>query len=264
MVRQVIPTTDRQFRKRNRDKLSRKKKFLFEPGSAVPNATRPGNRHRLNHITLDSERGGVEFKVRTLPRKLSSIKALNIRSSKRWIKNLPCPGTEVLLPFISKVGKFTGTNLYKCSLQPQSAISIIISTIFRRLKFWSLRRNSVHDVDIMQNILVKCAAYYALSKNEYFIDRILALSKVNLRKNKSLISKILHFYTTKLDDHKWFVYGHVCLQTYWLTSRALRPRDKSAFNDLDFLFRSGITGAKERAQFTYNSIWSCCLSMTQI
>lgn len=213
---------------------------------------------------LNNERNGVEWQIRKLPRKLSAIKAINMRSSKRWIKTLPCPGTVSYLPFISKTGKFTGTNLYKCSLQPQSYISIVITTIYRRLRFWCLRKNNIKDVNIMQNILLKCAAYYALSKNDYFINRVLALSRQNLRENKDLISKILHFYTSKLDDHKWFVYGHVCLQTQWLTSRALRPRDKSAFHDMGFLFRSGITGDKERVQFGYDSIWHCFINISQI
>lgn len=260
-----ILTKNRRSSKKNR-KLSQKKKSLKDSGAntAVSNGVRSRDKHALNHITLSSERSGVQWEVRKLPRRLSAIKAINMRSSKRWLQTLPCPGTASFLPFISKYGKFTGSNLYKCNLPPQSFISIVITTIYRRLRFWSLRRNNIKDVNIMQNILLKCAAYYALSKNEYFLNRILALSKYKLRENKDLISKILHFYTSKLDDHKWFVYGHVCLQTQWLTSRALRPRDKSAFHDRDFLFRSGITGEKERVLFGYDSIWHCFINISQI
>jgi hypothetical protein len=76
----------------------------------------------------------------------------------------------------------------------------------------------------------------------------------------------LHRNVTKLDAHKWFVYGHVCLQTQWLTSRALRPRDKSNFTkDHSFIIPESIRGSESMIRrLEYDSIWSSFIRMHQV
>lgn len=205
------------------------------------------------------------FEVRTLPVDKFKIKGLNMLTSKRWISHQRFPTADVELPLIDRLGRYTGGVLYKCSLQPQSYISVVISTIFRRVKTRLLRTNHISEVNKRQNILLKCCAYYALTKNNYFFDRFTALSK-NLADGWRTIKSILHRNVIKLDAHKWFVYGHVCLQTQWLTSRALRPRDKSNFTkDHPFIIPESIRGSESMIRrLEYDSIWSSFIRMHQV
>lgn len=114
--------------------------------------------------------------------------------------------------------------------------------------------------------MLKCSALYTLTKNVYFWDRVLVLVK-NINKNYQLISSILHRFSLKLDAHTWFVYGHVCLQTQWLTSRALRPRDKSTFSDRYTFITPNpvrVDGIGGYRQFEYDSIWKTFSSVSQV
>jgi hypothetical protein len=251
------PTSCRQLR-RSRAVRSRNRE-------AHRKTDRPNeDKKRLNQIRVNEP--GVAFQTRSLPRVKCHVKSLNMLTSKAWIKTPggPCPPAE--LPYIDVHGKFTGRSSYKCSLAPQSYMSVVISTIFRRLKFWSLRHNSLKLVNINQNTLLKCSAYYALTKNVYFWNRLLFLTK-DLGKNRKSVASLLFRFSQKLDAHKWFVYGHVCLQTQWLTSRAVRPRDKSAIlkNREPFFLPTSIRSSKvESARFGYDSVWSCFVSMAHI
>lgn len=204
-----------------------------------------------------------------MPTRPHLVKGVNLRASSRWITTQKFPTSEVYFPFINKVGKYTGTNLYKCTLPPAAYISSVIATVYRRLKFFAIRpqkRNTIGDWNKRQNLFMKCSAYYAISKNNYFMDRIIALVS-NINKNYDLISSILHKYVSKLDAHTWFVYGHVCLQTQWLTSRALRPRDKSALR-LKYTFMSPnpyrIRDMGGVRRFEYDAVWGTFIRVSQM
>lgn len=231
-----------------------------------PKAPPGPNSRLLNQIRINEP--GRPFETRSLPRVKCHIKGLNMLTSLAWCKTLTGPKPVTELPYIDRYGKFTGRSSYKCSLAPQAYLSTVISTVFRRLKFWTLRRNHIKDVNIAQNILLKCSAYYALTKNVYFWNRILALTKGNLNRNRGLVASLLHSVTSKLDAHKWFVYGHVCLQTQWLTSRAVRPRDKSATkNDKELLWLIPVSirnKSEEIVRFAYDSVWACFVNMSHI
>lgn len=224
------------------------------------------HRNSLNLIALAGPgQSGRDVEIRTVKSR-HHARGVNFLTSSRWIDTLKHPGVPVDLPFIDKYGKFTGTNVYRANLSPQGFISVVVSTIFRRISFWSRSHNNIHQHNIRQSLLLKCAGYYALSKNSYFWNRILALSK-DLRKNYRTISRLLHRYSHKLDAHKWFVYGHVCLQTQWLTSRALRPRDKSAFNNSeeDFTIPSSVRGRDDEVtRFKYDAVWTSFSGMSQL
>jgi hypothetical protein len=257
------PTKIRQTLKRSKAVVRRNKKDPRRSKTKVEPSKKSSN---LNLISLDREGGGKDYEIRLLPKKRHLARGVNLLTSERWIKTPKAFKPSVKLPYIDVRGKFTGTNLYQCDLTPQGYISTVISTILRRVKFWVLRRNSISEWNKRQNILLKCSAYYAMTKNVYFWDRILALTK-SLGRNWKSISSLLHSVSSKLDDHKWFVYGHVCLQTQWLTSRAVRPRDKSAhLIEKDcFLLPISIRGRKEEiARFSYDSVWQCFVSISQI
>jgi hypothetical protein len=110
---------------------------------------------------------------------------------------------------------------------------------------------------------MRCCVYYALSKNIYFWNRLLVLVR---QKNLGwkTISRMLHRFSLKLDDYKWFVYSGACLQAYWLTFRAVRPRDKSAIYCLDFPTRERKFQCREaREKFFYDAIWDTFCKVSQ-
>lgn len=217
-------------------------------------------------MTLSQGSQGYPFEIRKLPARKSNVKALNLLTSKRWLPASHFPVGRMELPYIDRDGKYTGESLYSCNFQPQSYMSIVFSTMFRRIRIRALRSNSIGEVNKRQNILLKCCAYYALSKNSYFYDRFLYLLR-NLKENWKTIKAILHRYVTKLDAHKWFVYGHVCLQTQWLTSRALRPRDKSALQlKFRFMLPVSLQNCEPEAlrRYEYEAIWSSFVGMVRM
>lgn len=224
----------------------------------------PGEAHRISHQSLNTISiggSGVDWKVKSLSNNVRRARALEVKKSSRWITTEKFPSSSWNIPFIDKCGKFTGYTLYKCNWSPPAIIGTVTATVFRRLFFYTLSQdnNKRWDVCRTQRLLCKVAGYYTLTKNNYFLDRVLFLLK-NVKRNRSLISKILHSYSQKLDAHKWFVYGHVCLQTQWLTSRAQGPRDKSAFNQ-EFV-NPVFSEAAESLSFQYDAIWRCSVNIT--
>lgn len=242
----------RQIRRR-RDR--RKQRCVFAPG--------PNDRNKPNCISM-SGNGNQEWNISKLPKRKSKVKSLNLLTSKAWIKTSQFPNSDAFLPYIDRVGKFTGMATYRCNLTPQGYIATVITTIHRRLRLWIVRHQSLSEYNKRQSLMLKAAAYYALSKNVYFWDRILFLSK-ELSRNWRTISKVLHRYTAKLDEHKWFVYGHVCMQTQWLTLRALRPRDKSAYSDREFMYkRSDLGSHAHTSDIDYDYLWHSYVEMSQL
>jgi hypothetical protein len=227
------------------------------------------DRKKLNLVTLSTSYNSRQWEVKAMPAKRHLVKGVNLRASSRWITTQRFPTSVVDFPFIDKVGKFTGTTLYRCTLPPAAYISSVIATVYRRLKFFctrSLTSNSIGDWNKRQNILLRCCAYYSLTKNHYFWDRVLVLTK-NISKNYKLISRIVHSFASKLDAHTWFVYGHVCLQTQWLTSRALKPRDKSAVRN-KFTFMSPnphrVRDMGGERRFEYDAVWKAFVKTSQM
>jgi hypothetical protein len=219
----------------------------------------------LNFITLNKDKQGKPFEVRTINTQYH-YKGINMLTSNRWLRCMKSPNSSADLPYIDKLGRFTGSTIYRANISPQGFISTVVSTISKRLRFQVARHNPIHQCNIRQSLITKCAAYYALTKNSYFMDRFLVLSK-NLRENYKTISSLLHRFSRKLDAHKWFVYGHVCLQTQWLTLRAARPRDKSALivSESNFTLPASIRGSKsDITRFSYDAVWSCFTGMNLI
>lgn len=179
-------------------------------------------------ITLRGDSSGPEYYPRLLDRDCLRQKAVRIRSSTRWIDTYKTPNGGLNVPFIDKLGKFTGFHCYKWSCEPQSLIATVVSTISKRIMEYAHRHNKAHIVMQNRQRLVDAAAYYAFTKNVYFWNRVLFFVR-NLKENGNLIHKLRLFFSSKWDDNKRFVYGHVTFQTKWLLLRALVPRDKSFF-----------------------------------
>jgi len=219
---------------------------------------------KLNLVTT-SGKLGKEWEIRKLPMKRSHVKGLNMLTSLAWIDCPKFPVGNVELPLIDRWGKYTGENLYSSTLQPQQYISTVISTTFRRLKFWILSKktNKIHHFNKRQGLLLRAASLVAMTKNYYLMDRILFLTK-DLDKNWKTVQSLVHKFAKRVDDNTWFVYGHVCFQTQWLTSRALRPRDKSTINNAPVSKDPRFPRIPVNKTNSYNCIWNVFLKMSQI
>lgn len=157
-------------------------------------------------------------------------KGISIRNSIRWLDCMKSPSGGFNVPFIDRLGRYTGHSLYKWACDPRSLIATTVSTISKRLVDYCRRHNPWYVVKRNLSRIVRASAYYAMSKNAYMWDRVLFFAR-NLEKNGSLLHRVTLFFVSKLDDHKRFVYSHVCFQTQWLLFRAKWPRDKSLLNN---------------------------------
>lgn len=179
-------------------------------------------------ITERGDTSDPPYVVRLLNRDCLRQKAISIRSSTRWIDTYKTPNGGLGVPFIDKLGFYTGHLVYKWSCDPRSLITTVVSTISKRIVDYCYRHNKARVVNKYLKSLLQASAYYAFSKNSHFWDRILFFSR-NLEKNGKLIHRLRLYFSSKWDDNKRFVYSQVIFQTNWLLFRAYRPRDKSLF-----------------------------------
>lgn len=189
------------------------------------------------------------------------------RSETRWITRQKFIQTSVPIPYIDRVGKYSGSITAVSNLPPAGLISTVISTVYRRI-YNVLRRKVVDkryfELKKWRTLLLRCSAYYTLTKNNYYWDRLLAMIRSGTCRR--VISAHLHHHSRRLDDHKWFVFGQACLQANWLTSRGVtRPRDKLSLKTDLFRFRPHVGSEHEPIeQFVYTAIWRCCCSITSL
>lgn len=204
--------------------------------------------------------GGRDWKPKTIiPGKDRPHRSVTIRGSERWLPNYKFPTTCVELPLIDNVGKFSGCVSYRANLSPSQTIASIVTTIYKRLYGLAVRYHgrSKRTRNIWSTLLLRCATYYALTKNAYFWDRMLPLLKQGAVQTTS---RMLHRFVCKLDDYKWFVYSHACSQAKWLTFRARGPRDKSSYQS-DYFARGKLTtSGVARKQFEYDAVWHCFIA----
>lgn len=166
----------------------------------------------------------VNLSFDTLPYRLDGV---SIKRSERW-----CNGPKIIssyqIPYINRLGKFTGSSFATVRCSPSQYVATVVATLLARLKSFALRHQG-HSVVVRNKVLLaKAAYYYAVSKNNWFHDRLIALIH-NLEKNKKAIRGLLKRFMSKMDDYTRFVYSQVNFQTNWLFSRAGWPRDKSIF-----------------------------------
>lgn len=152
---------------------------------------------------------------------------IRVKKSKRWGP----PGPEVQdmpLPLINHLGQFTGVTLYKVPCTASQYVATVVATVGSRLESLLVRHQGRRVAVKSRWLVARSAYYYAASKNEWFLDRFIALTR-NWEKGKKVIFSYLSKFVAKLDAYNRFVYGQVCLQTHWLFTRGPKsvPRDKS-------------------------------------
>jgi hypothetical protein len=250
---------------RKRDKKKRAKGSSSRPKGRENKPLTCKQKHRLNCVQDTVH--GREWQIKQVPERRSDCIGIHISSRSPWIgiPNGPTGPTE--LPYINRSGGYTGSNLYQCSYHPQRYISTVVSTVFRRLKSFSLRhkRNTVQEFNKRQDIFLRAAAYYSMTRNSYFLNRFLFMSTY-VRQKWRAMSSLVHRFANKVDDNTWFVYSHACLQAKWLTLRAARPRDKSTNLNRDFPFRNitNFDSIGERISKAYDCTWHVFTKMSQL
>jgi hypothetical protein len=186
-------------------------------------------RHAVCNYELSFRPDAVPTAVVSLDKNQRQVRGLNLRRSKRWMLSLPGVKPEPYhLPHFDRLGRYTGTSKYTLACEPPDVLSISVATVFGRLKRYTSAHNPVELVKPRLRDILRAAAYYVLSKNSYFMDRLLYFLR-NLKSNGKLIHRTMLYYLARSDADKRFVYGQVCFQTNWLIFRAAKPRDKSLY-----------------------------------
>jgi hypothetical protein len=183
-------------------------------------------------ITLSGDETDPIYIARMLNRDCLRQKSVSIRSSISWIECHKTPNGGLAIPFIDQLGRFTGHTVYKWSCDPRSLIATVTSTIAKRLLRYARKHNKGYLVRRHSRLLLESAAYYAMTKNSHFWDRVLYFAR-DLATRSNLIHRTRLFFSSRWSDSKRFVYSQVTFQTNWLLFRAFRPRDKLQF------YRSG-------------------------
>jgi len=202
-----------------------------------------------------------------MPRDLDNVRAVTVKRG-NWLGEFKGPEGPKKIPFIDRQGKFTGTHLYTCNLSSQSYLSTVIATISRRLFFWIKRHNKPikkrKERKYLETITTKVSGLYALTKNDYLLNRILVLFR-NIERNRKPIAGLVNSFASKLDVYKGFVYSQACKHAHWLTSRAQRPRDKSSTDLRKYPFpQSGVTTLERRKLFISEAIYATTSVVAQI
>lgn len=193
------------------------------------------------YFTLSKDGCGNAYVPHCLPRFPKRMRGIMVRNSDRWADTSKIPHGVYNVPFIDNLGRYTGSTLYKWFCEPSQLVATTVATIARRLSNYCLRHNKRHIVLRNMPRILRASAYYAMSKNSWFWDRILFFSR-NLEKHGN---RILHWtikFVNKGDDNKRFVYGQVSSQTNWLLFRAAKPRDKSLYISKGTEWVSRVTG----------------------
>jgi len=214
--------------------------------------------HSLNTISMSGV--GRDWEVKALPNQLKHVRALTVKKG-NWLgcaKELDLP-RPYHIPYIDSRGKFTGCTLYKSSITSQDFLATVISTVASRLRSWVYRHNDrikYKSRKYLNDLITRSSAIYAMTKNNYMLDRLLVLFKDFERQKESVRGVLAHF-ASKLDANKGFIYGQACSHAHWLTSRAQRPRDKSSPILHSYPFREvGISNFAQRKVFIYEAIYA--------
>jgi hypothetical protein len=132
-----------------------------------------------NHISLGKPKGNVaQYKVVPLPEHKYYVRGMRPKRSKAWIEVDGYPSAPVPLPYIDYLGRYSGYTMYTANnFTPQQTVATIVSTIYDRLKQLLRRRKDFASIKKYNTLLFRVASLYGITKNIYFLDRFLVLSK---------------------------------------------------------------------------------------
>jgi len=152
----------------------------------------------------------------------------NTKISKRaWVEPAS-PLKERPVPFINQTGKFSSGILGYWRTTDQAYVASIVSTVYQRLKMLSTHRYPKEKSNRSLGLAYQAACYYSLTRNDWFLDRVVALLARNDKALRSLLWKVV----SRLGANTRFVFGQFLHQDLWLKSRAAKPRAKPSYSDL--------------------------------
>lgn len=179
----------------------------------------------MSYYELSFSPDAVPIQAVNLPRNQRQVRGTTLKRSKRWSMCFPGIGGPYQLPLIDRLGRFTGASVYTLACEPADVLSTTVATVYSRLKRYAGAHNKNFVVNRYLREILRAAAYYVISKNSYFMDRILFFLR-NLERNGKQVHKTTLYFLARCNADKRFVYGQVCFQTNWLIFRACQPRDK--------------------------------------
>lgn len=136
------------------------------------------------------------------------------------------------LPYIETCGRISNSTLYYWTCKPSTCVASIVATVHKKLLQLMIRRWKKKAFKL-SHLLLRCATYYVFTKNDYFLNRLLALLRFK-RSGRKRSKDLVLFYESKLDENTRFVIRQVWInQADWLKSRAERPRAQSKSIVLD-------------------------------
>lgn len=223
-------------------------------------APKEKNFHSQRRITSDWDTApGFAYKPRPLT---ENDRVFRQKRSKRWYKCEDSPTASWDVPYIDKLGRFSGHTFARWSCEPRQIVASCTSTILHRIERYAAKHNKYNVVKRNLPRLVRLSYLYACTKNNYMWDRVLFFSR-NLEANGRNLHGIFLKYFSLSNASVRFVCSHVTHQTKWLLSRAERPRDK-----LDHFRFSPSDFSKEKFSGEsinrFNAIYNIAVAMTSI
>jgi hypothetical protein len=150
---------------------------------------------------------------------------MEFRTSTRWFSCESSVRRVHAIPFVSKSGKLSINTLYFWRAYPEQVLFSMISTIYQRILKILIKRFD-YVSRRLRDACIKVSTIYAITKDDYIIDRFLGISKKWIP--IKLISNLAHYFAFQLDDDKRFVYSQALKRADWLKYQVSRLGDKSS------------------------------------
>jgi len=165
------------------------------------------------------------------------IEGMATRTSTRWFQVKESKKIFTPVPYVTNSGKFSISTLCFWNTYPEQIIASLTSTVYQRLRGLVGKRHGFRCLKHYRETLFKIAAYYTVTHDDYFMDRVLGILK---RKARKQAHNLLHFAVSTMDENIRFVYDQICSQILWLSFRAKtvvfkRDKSKCSDSDADFL-----------------------------
>jgi len=153
------------------------------------------------------------------------------RTSVRWFEVEGFQQSFTPIPFVHVSGKMSASTVCFWTAYPQQIVATLTSTVYQRLLRIVLRRHGYKYSRGCRETCFKAAAYYATTRDDWFLDRFLGIFK---RRNRRAAHNLYTLVFCNLDENFRFVISQVLEQALWLSFRSrtvvkpkVRVRDKS-------------------------------------
>jgi len=162
----------------------------------------------------------IPYKVRTAHP--GSIPGMKVRSSTRWFDVAHSKRMHTPVPFVTSSGKFSGSTLCFWTAYPEQIVGSLTATVFGRIQRVVANRHGWKFARRCRETTFKVAAYYSVTHDDGFLDRVLGIFK---KKKRRAVHNLYTYALNTMGDNIRFVINQVCLQSSWLCFRSRRVLD---------------------------------------